>query len=161
LLDQGEFDSLKSLKKSLPTDPAGYASSGGEPVSQRAIMSLAEFLIQLDEKMDRVIGLLGGEKPDEVVKVKETLNISGSGIRMAVTAPVAVGQLLQISLGIPGLPLGMFKVVGEVVRTKARPGENVYDIGVNFVDITEADRDRLIACSFSQQRKIIRQSKEE
>ena len=60
-------------------------------------MSLTEFLVQLDEKMDKIIRLLGGDKLEKDIRVSETLNISGSGIRMMVSASVDVGQLLQIS----------------------------------------------------------------
>ena len=122
-----------------------------------------EFMFQINEKLDTVIDLLGGEKSNQnTIEVLETLNISGSGVSLVVSTSVEVGLLLDISLFIPNFPLGVFNVQGEVIRAGPKRGDNsgLFEIGIKFLDIGEEERERLIAFTFRQQRRTIRDTKE-
>jgi c-di-GMP-binding flagellar brake protein YcgR len=161
----GEFEKIRFLRTSVNLhDDGGSSVSMPDNVSPPVsfVTHLTEFLIQIDSKLDRLINMLGGERVDETqVEVEETVNISGSGICLKITEPLEVGQLLEISLNIPVFPSGVLKTYGEVVRvTSCEDAEKkLFDTGIRFIDIREEERDWLIAYSFSQQRKIIRESK--
>lgn len=155
-------DHLRSALSSLPL-PAGDAEDPDKAGGQSATFSyLMEFMFQINEKLDTVIDLLGGIKQgQDGIEVLETLNISGSGISLITTASVEIGLLLDISLFIPNFPLGMFNVQGEVIRVKPKRGDNseLFEIGIKFLNMTEEEREHLIAFTFRQQRKSIRNTK--
>jgi hypothetical protein len=166
LLSPQELEEIRTLRAAalplqnhlpLPADP------GGLPPAY--LGEVIEFLIQIDDKLDRVMDLLihgkGGDSAPPVVL--QTVDISGAGMSMVLSAPLGVGQLLQITIRFPGSPLGLFKVLGEVVRIEpaSEKEEVVYHAGVRFLEITDAERDRLVAYTFMQQRRTIRESKRE
>jgi len=117
----------------------------------------------LNEKLDRVIDMLEEKNGKKFLRVKETKNISGNGMSLILLDPVAEGQILNISLSIPGFPLGVFNSYGEVIWTKKsdKNGNRFFEIGVQFININENQRESLIAYAFSEQRKSIRKCKEE
>ena len=166
LLSPHELDEIRALRAAAlpaeqPLPPPADRADDAPPY----LGELAEFLIQIDDKLDRVMDLLihgkgGDETPPTVL---ETVDISGAGISMVLSAPLNVGQLLQISIRFPGFPLGLFKVFGEVVRIEpaTEKDEVVYHAGIRFLEISDAERDRLVAYTFMQQRKTIRESKRE
>ena len=130
--------------------------------TKNAIYDLAEFLIRIDEKIDRITDFLGIDQTGEdSLQVIRTLNISGSGISMVITRPLEIGQLLDISLSIPDFPLGVFRARGEVMRSSQLKGEesHLYEAGIRFLDLNEEQRERLISFTFRQQRRTIRQRK--
>jgi len=130
--------------------------------TKNAIYDLAEFLIRIDEKIDRITDFLGIDQTDEdSLQVIRTLNISGSGISMVITRPLEIGQLLDISLTIPDFPLGVFRVQGEVMRSSQLKGKesHLYEAGIRFLDLNEEQRERLVSFTFRQQRRTIRQRK--
>ncbi|MFY9942270.1 MAG: PilZ domain-containing protein [Desulfobacterales bacterium] len=136
-----------------------------ECAPQAYLGEVVEFLIQIDDKLDRVMDLLihgkGGDSAPPAVL--QTVDISGAGMSMVLSAPLGVGQLLQITIRFPGSPLGFFKVLGEVVRIEPASAKEdmVYHTGVRFLEISDAERDRLVAYTFMQQRRTIREAKRE
>ncbi len=164
-IDAVEFAKIRLLRNSVALHEDNRSSVNlpdNVPLPVSFLSNLAEFLIQIDTKLDRLINILGPEKVGEdQIEVKETANISGSGICLKLSEPLEVGQLLQISLRIPLFPSGVFNTYGEVVRVGSNEYAegNLFDVGIRFLDIREEERELLIAYSFSQQRKIIRESK--
>ena len=164
-IDQNELDRKLSLKQMFSSDrdealddPDAEASDS----TKNAIYDLAEFLILINEKIDRISNFLGIDQTDEdSLRVIRTSNISGSGISMVITHPLEIGQLLNISLSIPDFPLGVFKGRGEVMRSARLKGKesHLYEAGFRFLDLNEEQRERLVSFTFRQQRKTIRQRK--
>ena len=154
---------MRSAFSSLPL-PGGSSEDSDRVGAQDTVISyLMEFMFQINEKLDIVIDLLGGEKSNQnTIGVQETVNISGSGVSLVVSTSVDVGLLLDISLFIPNFPLGVFNVQGEVIRVKPKRGDNsgLYEIGIKFLDMSDEERERLIAYTFRQQRRTIRDIKE-
>jgi c-di-GMP-binding flagellar brake protein YcgR len=66
-------------------------------------------------------------------------------------------------MALPGMPVGTFRAYGEVVRVSARSGKDsgLFDVAVKFLNISETERDQLIACSFAAQRRSIRNASED
>jgi hypothetical protein len=134
------------------------ASGQNEPPFDMAVDTLADWLLDMDEKLDRILDLLKGETPSTRVSVVETIDLSGSGMSMILDRPVKIGQLLKIKMKIEGFPLGIFKACGQVTRVVAGSGQTQgsVEVGVQFLDLQEADRDRLIAYCFRRHRHAIR-----
>jgi hypothetical protein len=154
---------MRSAFSSLPL-PGGLPDDSDQIGTQDTVISyLMEFMFQINEKLDIVIDLMGGEKSNQnTIEVQETVNISGSGVSLVVSTSVDVGLLLDISLFIANFPLGVFNVQGEVIRVKPKRGDNsgLYEIGIKFLNISDEERERLIAYTFRQQRRTIRDIKE-
>jgi hypothetical protein len=119
----------------------------------------AEYLLRIDEKLDRILEKLECEHQDVSPADDATIrDISGSGLGLVLSEPIETGQLLQISMSLPGFPLNSFQAFGKVVRVSPRKGNNdgLFDVAVKFLNMSESDREQLIAYSFSAQRKAIR-----
>ncbi len=133
-----------------------------EDESDPTISYFANSLHKIGEKLDWIIEKLGGDTDGIKVVVKDTIDISGTGISLLTPDLVGEGGILEISLEIPGFPLGWFKTYGKVIHVKSlkETGKGLYNIGIRYIGISQRDQERLIAFSFSQQRKNIRQSKQ-
>jgi len=154
---------MRSAFSSLPLPGGSSEDSDRIGVPDTVISYLMEFMFQVNEKLDMVIDLLGGEKSNQhTIGVLETVDISGSGVSLVVSTAVEVGLLLDISLFIPDFPLGVFNVQGEVIRVEPKQGDNsgLYEIGIKFLNMSDEERERLISYTFRQQRRTIRDTKE-
>ena len=164
-IDPAELDRRRHLKQMLSSDYGGDfgdADADRSGFTSRAVYDLAELLMQTNEKIDRIMDFLGVPQMDEdSLQVLRTVNISGSGISLVITHPLKIGQFLDISLSIPGFPMGIFRAQGEVKRISRLKGKesHLYEAGVKFLNLTENQRERLISFTFHQQRKTIRQRK--
>ena len=154
---------MRSVFSSLPL-PGGPSEDSDRIGAQDTVISyLMEFMFQINEKLDIVIDLLGGEKSNQnTIGVQETVNISGSGVSLVVSTAVEVGLLLDVSLFIPNFPLGVFNIQGEVIRVEPKRGDNsgLFEIGIKFLNMSDEERERLISYTFRQQRRTIRDTKE-
>ncbi|MFZ5568768.1 MAG: PilZ domain-containing protein [Thermodesulfobacteriota bacterium] len=123
---------------------------------------LLDCLDKMDEKLERILDVVDGERLKKERLVKQTIDISGSGISLVLQGPIEKGQILDISLAVPGFPMGRFDVYGEVIHTRPHPGSEsgYWEVGVKFIKMALEQREALIACAFRQQRKMIRRNKE-
>lgn len=120
-------------------------------------------LKKIDEKLNQILEKLECERSGVSAATDATLrDISGSGMGLVLFEPVELGQIFQISMSIPGFPLSSFQAYGKVVRISARSGKDkgLFDVAVKFLQISDTDREHIIAYSFSAQRKAIRTVKE-
>ncbi len=133
-----------------------------EESQESVIHYLVEYLDRMDEKLERIIDALDGNRGRKELQVKQTIDISGSGISFVLQGPVEKGQILDISLKIPGFPIGRFYVYGEVVHSRPHQGpeSGFCEVGIKFIKMTPEQREALIACAFRQQRKMIRRKKD-
>lgn len=125
---------------------------------------IARYLLRIEEKLDRIIEKTGCQSAETMAPaIVDTVNISGSGLGLVLAEAVEVGQILQISMNLPGFPLGVFEAYGEVVRVEAGTGRHkgLFDVALKFIYISETDREQLIACSFAVQRRTIRKTYEQ
>lgn len=164
-IDQMEMNRKRYVKQMFSShyeEGIDDADADGSGFTKQAFYDLAELLIQTNEKIDRIMDFLGLDQTDEdSLQVIRTVNISGSGISLVITHPLEIGQLLDISLSIPGFPMGVFRAQGELKRISPLKGKesHLYEAGIKFLNLNEAQRERLISFTFRQQRKTIRQRK--
>lgn len=132
-----------------------------DEVNHTALSFLMDSIVVLNDKMDKIIDLLEAEKGENNIAVKEAVNISGTGMKLILFEHVDIGQILDISINIPGFPLGGFNAYGEVVRVQKikAPKKPLYEAGIQFINILEKEREMLIAYAFSLERRKIRQMK--
>ena len=153
--------------KALPGNPNSFASAvqppAREKTSEPVLSYLVDAVFQLHEKLDKIMAMLEGDPhAEKPIRVKEAMDISGTGMKLLLFDPVSTGQILDISLHLPGFPESGFNTNGEVIHTKCIQTQDrpLYEVGVNFIDVSEEEKDLLIAFAFSQQRKEIRKQKD-
>ena len=124
--------------------------------------NLINFLIQMDEKLDKILLLLSkGEAKKESYEEGMGVNISGSGMNMIVDKPVETGRIIHAKFFLSKAPFLFMEVFGEVIRAirlEEKGGKN-YQLGIEFLNLNEHDRDRIITAVFQYQRQTIREKK--
>lgn len=123
---------------------------------------VVDFLLQMDEKMDRILDLLTEkENRHEEIFQGVGINISGSGMRLRVDRPVEAGQVIHTDFVLSRFPYIRLSLFGRIVQaTPLQEGDNaIYDLGVKFLDIDDTARDQIIARIFQIQRETIRKNR--
>lgn len=149
----------------------GAAASASTVLREEALLSARQndavmrFLIEMDRKLDAILGLLqrdslAADFPEE----GRIVRLSGSGLALECRRPLAVGQHMELLLLLEEMPVRLLSVMTRVEA--ARPGEAVtgpdskaYDMA--YVHMREEDREAVVRFVFSEQRKMIRQRKGE
>ena len=130
--------------------------------SDPSVSYFVECLCRMDEKLDRILDLLENISDGKEITVEHTSNISASGLGLVTRSPIEKTCMLDIILYIPGFPHGRLQTFGEVVYSKPRKdAENeLFDVGIKFLTLSETEREGLVAYTFCQHRKEIRHLKE-
>ena len=124
--------------------------------------NLINFLIQMDEKLDQILLLLSkGEEKTRPYEQGVGVNISGSGMNMIVDKPIETGRIIHAKFFLTISPFLFMDVFGEVVRVirSEEKDEESYQLGIEFLNLNESDRDRIITAVFQHQRQTIRKNK--
>jgi hypothetical protein len=144
---------VKPIKRSGFVEEEHYGAGGGfDP-------NLIDFLIQIEDKLDRVLKLLvSREKDDENVFVGQGVDIGGGGMRMLCDTAVKPGQILKISFRIFRYPVVSLQVFGKVVRVNPvqEVGKQGYEVAVEFLNLHEDYKEWIITYVFQMQRESIR-----
>lgn len=133
-----------------------------EPVARNTDGNLINFLIQIDEKLDQILTLLSkGDDKKGSAGEGVGINISGSGMNMIVDKPVDLGMIIHAKFFLTKAPFLFLDLFGEVVRVipSEEKGKKTYQLGIEFMDLCESDRERIITAVFQQQRQEIRNRK--
>lgn len=160
LIDRDEFKEITSSDLVKKID---FSLSTGEPKNDLLLSLLTDFLVQIDEKLDLVLNKLEGKNTGSAkndLEVRQTVDISGSGVSLVLNESVDIGQILRIMIKLPGFPFGRFEAYGEVVRILPidENDQTTYNAGIKFLNLKEEEKERLISYTFSQHRKHIRAS---
>jgi hypothetical protein len=147
------------VRKHIDIAGIGDVIKGNDNAIGPVISSLVTVLHHIDEKLDRIIEKLeekvvGGHD----VEVLETVDISGSGISLILSRPLAKGDTLKLSITLPGFPYGRLETLGRVVRLEEieEKGGTLFKAGIEFIGLGEDEKERLVQYTFSQQRRQIR-----
>jgi len=84
-----------------------------------------------------------------------TRDLSGGGLCMRLKEPVEINKYLECELNLPD----KIKFIGKVVRLteyETLQGPYKYEIGVSFVRIDEAMREKVISYIFQEQRRLLK-----
>lgn len=142
---QGELEA--AARKALEDDKS--------PESLRPLLSVMRWL---DFKLDMILHQMRmHEQAAHFPGRATTTDISGSGFGVAEVLSVEVGGRILVLLALPDEPSRPITALGEVVRAGEADLVHGAASAVRFVDIAEADRERLIRFTFNQQRRLLAQ----
>ena len=121
--------------------------------------NLINFLCQMDEKLDRILDLLHLQKGvRDPIRKGAGINISGSGMKIIAAASETLGQILYLKVMLSKFPLTYLDVFGKVVSVTPAEGE-AHQLGIEFFNLNENDREKIISSVFQRQRDAIRRKK--
>ncbi|MDY6822963.1 MAG: PilZ domain-containing protein [Thermodesulfobacteriota bacterium] len=168
LVDGEEAENLAEEETApTPADPVHTELSGFEnhllPEQPQLDPRVTDFLVQIDEKLDRLLELLDDrEKNQNTLDVRDTFDLSGTGIRLILSECLEIGQCIHITLKVPEIPFGKITAYGEVVRVSefSQSPEMLYEAGVRFFNLSRREQETIIAYTFWKQRESIRSQKE-
>lgn len=156
-----EFEQHKATRTGSP-------SGGSSPEEAGALAGQLGFLARrldvLEEKLDRILRHLD---PDADI-LKESVcygtaqDVSGAGVRLVLLEHFDAGQLVRVSLSVPGFSIGFLEAYGEIVRVLPVDvqGQSLFETSIKFLAISEDEREKLISYSFRRQRQAIRDAAE-
>lgn len=81
----------------------------------------------------------------------DMIDLSGGGMRFLTAEPVENGAILIANLTLPSGPI---QTTARVCRIEKDSESNKYSVSVDFYQIPERDRDRIIRCVFDLQRNM-------
>ena len=170
VMDVHEYEAVRDKGDSLPpcrfmggaVRPVSPGEEEDYPVGRVFGPNLIDILINIEDKLDRVLKLLSkDDNRDEGIFAGYGIDISGDGMKMACDKAVKVGQVLKISFRIFRSPIISLEVFGKVVRVRPveRDGGRHREVAVDFLDLAEESREWIIAYVFQMQREAIRSRK--
>ncbi len=117
---------------------------------------LTSFLLEMDRKMDKIIGLLSQDhvKEDFTIEVEVT-EISAAGLKFRTTEKLKSDQSLEMILFLSQAPLRMAGSKGRIVDQEEDTGLYRFE----FVDMRGSDMEAIVQFVFKEQREQIRNSK--
>ncbi len=151
----------------LPIDEVGQYEADGTFHS-----NLIDFLIHIDDKLDRLLKLLSDsyeleasprkdDRDGEDLFVGQGADIGGTGMSVISDRALEPGQILKASFMISRFPVIPLVLFGRVLRVTPvqQDGKQRYQVVMRFIDLDEEDRDKIIAYTFQVQRDAIRKKK--
>lgn len=85
----------------------------------------------------------------------ETLDVSGNGLMVAFPQSLGDTQRLRLDIILPTADLKVVQCIAQVIR-EHHIQDGLYHVALTYEDIAPEDRDRIIGCCLSIQRKHLR-----
>jgi c-di-GMP-binding flagellar brake protein YcgR len=151
-----EFEQIKTMQTGIPLDGTCPDETN---IPDGPMGHLFRRMAGIEEKVDQILAKLDPEsRSDEGVKYGTSQNVSGVGIKLSLDEEMEAGQLVLISLSVPGFSIGFLQAYGEVIRVvpKEDMGRQSFDTSIKFLIINETEREKLISYAFFKQRQAIR-----
>jgi hypothetical protein len=139
----------------------GYPGSDTEPYSRETPFN--QSIWEINRKLDLLIHMVLAEEFRELMKTTPSdVNISASGVRFISGKGYEVGDILEIHLILPMVPLLFIGLVGEVIRQKEIRSSKFgrYAVAVKFIRVEHDTKDDIIRYLFRRQREVLRKRQE-
>lgn len=166
IMTEEEFEDLKRFGKEIFSSSNKVQSvdiiASEINTESTANAALINYILQIDEKLDQIIGLLSKDKSVAVpFRLGLGQNISGSGMQIVLEQPVESGQIINAKFFLSKLPLVFMDILGKVIRViqEDEDGRVLYKVGIKFLGLNISDRERIIASVFQRQREDLRKRK--
>lgn len=146
----------RNIQESFIKSCYGYP---GE-VNDKPASEDSQALWEINRKLDLLININLSDDFRNLMQSKpRPVNISATGVRMVSEQSLMVGDIIEIGLILPQVPLLFISTAGEVVRSKLvrTGGRDAFAIAVHFLELSENDREDLIRYLFKRQREQLRQ----
>jgi len=126
-----------------------------ETVSPR----LWKMLVDMNAKLHMILERLNLESEGLSRAECVPVNISASGIRLALPNEIVLGDVLELKMLLPVYPPVGVLVHGTVVRVE-KLGDDTFRTSLSFVDLGDEVRDVIIQYTLRRQRELIRRERE-
>ncbi len=127
-----------------------------------SVMPLLDVIRWMDFKIDMILYHLRTREYDLHFPGKmNVVNISGSGLGVCGESDLTLGQRIILAINLPNSPWRPVYAIGEVVRADQPDDCDDNHIGINFVEIADSDRERIIRFTFEQQRRQLARRNQE
>ncbi len=169
VIDPREYEAIRNRgnvpARQSPIQPSMqslFVEEEGPAVIGVPDRNLIDFLIQIEDKLDRVLKLLAkqGEFDDGFFS-GEAVDIGGIGMKMLSVSEVRPGQIIDARFRIFRYPVVSLQVLGKVLRVSPseKNGHLCYEIALEFLDLDEDYKEWIISYVFQMQREAIRRKK--
>ncbi len=135
----------------------GYPGIDEMPYTKESPHSQA--LWEINRKLDLLIHMsLAEDFKALMATTPREVNISASGIRFISDSQYKLGDLLEINLILPMVPLLFLRFVGDVIRVKAVTSYEMerHAVAVRFLQVDPETKDDVIRYLFRRQREQLR-----
>ena len=146
----------RSIQESFIKSCYGYP---GE-MSDKPTSEDSQALWEINRKLDLLINInLSDDFRNLMQSSPRPVNVSATGLRMVSEQSLMVGDIIEIGLILPQVPLLFINTAGEVVRSKLvrTGGRDAFAVAVHFLELSDNDREDLIRYLFKRQREQLRQ----
>lgn len=136
----------------------GFAGNDEEPRTREA-SSDDRMLWEVNRKLDLLIHMSLDAGFMELMKTTpKDVNISASGIRFISHEPFGEGDLLEIAMILPMVPLMFIRLIGDVIRRKTVTSyeKERYAIALRFLRVDPDTKEDIIRYLFRRQREVLR-----
>lgn len=149
-----KIDKDFSPKNSVISIAYGNETVSFERPDESIHPKLWEMLVVLNDKLNLILDRLNLES-DVIEAAPQNVNISASGIRFTMNEKIEIGDILEIKMLLPSVPLMSILTYGNAVSVK-KTDAGTYSVALQFIDMDTDVRDRLIQYNLNRQREIIR-----
>jgi hypothetical protein len=116
-------------------------------------------LIDINLKLNLIISVISSEGKKNIFnRVPIEANLSEGGLGFTTMEEISEGDICTLEIMLPVFPIAIIKTLGKAVRIKALP-EGGASIGLQFINIKEEDRDKIVHYIFKKQREWLRTNK--
>jgi hypothetical protein len=116
-------------------------------------------LIDINLKLNLIISTISSEGKKNIFnRVPIEANLSEGGLGFTTRDEISQGDICALEIMLPVFPIAIIKTLGKAVRIKALP-EGGASIGLQFINIKEEDRDKIVHYIFKKQREWLRTNK--
>lgn len=154
-------ESPRLYKGAMPSSTAGLREEMLSSARQND-MTL-RFLAEMDRKLDAILGLLQRESLSvEFPHEAHVVELSASGLTLESAVPLAPGDCMELLLLLEEYPTRTVSVlarIDSVLERRALTGPPNKAYAVQYASIEQEEREHIIRYVFSEERKRIRQQK--
>lgn len=115
---------------------------------------LNDWLKMLNTKLDTLLNLMTFQREGISSLPFVQVNISAGGISFASKQWYNRGDVLEMKMMLPMIPPVALYLYGDVVKVEKQV--NIYNIGVQFIEMDEEIADEIVKFVFRRQREILR-----
>lgn len=145
--------SLPMMTPSEVRDRGGHDGSGHP--------ELMDMLLNLDWKVSFIVKqLMTDSHPDLFPHSGVMSEVSGGGMKLMTAQALEAGNLIEVDVVLPVVPFHNLFIKGEVVQVRPvteQDGDDLFEAGVSFRDLKEAQRDHLVKYALKRQMALQRE----
>lgn len=121
---------------------------------------IAEYLKLMDSKINLLSQAVLQQSNDLSEGSVCNTNLSASGLAIEVDTPIQVGEYIEVKLFLSSC-VAVILLYGKVVYCKENSESSSYQIGVDYINLKDEDREILIKHIVKRQMQQIRETKQE